>query len=168
MNAGILICHFSQIQPRVFQFFQLLKANKRQKPLHITCGTVFEILCPIGDSNPCFGLERAASWAARRMGPLDGGDSSKRPIDCQMSCLLKAGRYVILIRVAILAFLSSRVSDPTGSRLGSRCCLTRLSLGQVYGFEEVGQAHYNMGAGQVVFGNRVALVGAPERGLGRW
>ena len=26
-------------------------------------------LCPVGDSNPCFGLERAASWAARRTGP---------------------------------------------------------------------------------------------------
>lgn len=25
--------------------------------------------CPIGESNPCFRLERAASWAARRMGP---------------------------------------------------------------------------------------------------
>jgi hypothetical protein len=25
-------------------------------------------LCPIGDSNPCFGLERATSWASRRMG----------------------------------------------------------------------------------------------------
>lgn len=30
------------------------------------CGSV----CPIGDSNPCFCLERAASWAARRMGLL--------------------------------------------------------------------------------------------------
>ena len=25
--------------------------------------------CPIGGSNPCFGLERATSWATRRMGP---------------------------------------------------------------------------------------------------
>ena len=25
-------------------------------------------LCPIGESNSCFGLERATSWAARRMG----------------------------------------------------------------------------------------------------
>ncbi len=25
-------------------------------------------LCPQGDSNPCFGLERATSWAARRWG----------------------------------------------------------------------------------------------------
>lgn len=28
-------------------------------------------LCPIGESNPCFSLERATSWAARRMGPLN-------------------------------------------------------------------------------------------------
>lgn len=26
------------------------------------------LLCPIGDSNPCFCLERATSWATRRMG----------------------------------------------------------------------------------------------------
>ncbi len=40
-------------------------------------------------------------------------------------------------------------------------------LGQVYPFEEIGQAHYEMEQGKVVFGNRVALVGAPETGLGR-
>lgn len=40
-------------------------------------------------------------------------------------------------------------------------------LGAVYAFEDVGQAHYDMEQGQVVFGNRVALVGAPEPGLGR-
>jgi len=40
-------------------------------------------------------------------------------------------------------------------------------LGQVYSFEEIGQAHYEMEQGKVVFGNRVALVGAPETGLGR-
>lgn len=40
-------------------------------------------------------------------------------------------------------------------------------LGGVYAFEEIGQAHYDMEQGKVVFGNRVALVGAPEPGLGR-
>ncbi|UCC86082.1 MAG: crotonyl-CoA carboxylase/reductase [Anaerolineales bacterium] len=40
-------------------------------------------------------------------------------------------------------------------------------LGEVYAFAGVGQAHYDMEQGQVVFGNRVALVGAPEPGLGR-
>jgi crotonyl-CoA carboxylase/reductase len=40
-------------------------------------------------------------------------------------------------------------------------------LGQVYSFEEIGQAHYDMEEGEVVFGNRVALVGAAESGLGR-
>ena len=29
-----------------------------------------ELLCPQGDSNPCLGLERAPSWAARRWGRL--------------------------------------------------------------------------------------------------
>ena len=28
------------------------------------------LLCPQGDSNPCLGLERAPSWAARRWGRL--------------------------------------------------------------------------------------------------
>ncbi len=41
------------------------------------------------------------------------------------------------------------------------------SLGKVYTFDEIGQAHYDMEQGQEVFGNRVALVGAPEPGLGR-
>jgi crotonyl-CoA carboxylase/reductase len=40
-------------------------------------------------------------------------------------------------------------------------------LGKLYSFDEIGQAHYDMGEGQEVFGNRVALVGAPEPGLGR-
>lgn len=40
-------------------------------------------------------------------------------------------------------------------------------LGQVYAFEQIGQAHADMEAGHDTFGNRVALVGAPERGLGR-
>jgi crotonyl-CoA carboxylase/reductase len=39
-------------------------------------------------------------------------------------------------------------------------------LGEVYSFDGIGQAHYDMEAGEVVFGNRVALVGAPETGLG--
>ena len=40
-------------------------------------------------------------------------------------------------------------------------------LGQVYAFEDIGQAHYDMQQGKTVFGNRVALVGAPQPGLGR-
>lgn len=40
-------------------------------------------------------------------------------------------------------------------------------LGEVYAFADIGQAHYDMEQGQVVFGNRVALVGAPQPGLGR-
>jgi crotonyl-CoA carboxylase/reductase len=40
-------------------------------------------------------------------------------------------------------------------------------LGAVYSFDEIGQAHYDMGEGHEVFGNRVALVGAQEPGLGR-
>jgi len=40
-------------------------------------------------------------------------------------------------------------------------------LGKVYRFEEIGQAHHDMERGEIVFGNRVALVGAPEPGLGR-
>ena len=40
-------------------------------------------------------------------------------------------------------------------------------LGNVYSFEIIGQAHAEMEEGTVVFGNRVALVGAPETGMGR-
>jgi crotonyl-CoA carboxylase/reductase len=40
-------------------------------------------------------------------------------------------------------------------------------LGEVYSFDEVGQAHYDMEQGLDVFGNRVILVGADEPGLGR-
>ncbi|MFQ5407736.1 MAG: crotonyl-CoA carboxylase/reductase [Anaerolineales bacterium] len=39
-------------------------------------------------------------------------------------------------------------------------------LGEVYAFEDIGKAHADMEAGKAVLGNRVALVGAPERGLG--
>ena len=40
-------------------------------------------------------------------------------------------------------------------------------LGYVYDFENIGQAHFDMEEGEAVFGNRVALLGAPEAGLGR-
>lgn len=40
-------------------------------------------------------------------------------------------------------------------------------LGEVYPFEDIGKAHYDMEQGKVVFGNRVALVGASKPGLGR-
>jgi len=40
-------------------------------------------------------------------------------------------------------------------------------VGKVYAFEDIGKAHSDMEAGKTVFGNRVALVGAPEPGLGR-
>jgi len=40
-------------------------------------------------------------------------------------------------------------------------------LGEVYSFEDIGKAHRDMEEGRVVFGNRVALVGASEQGLGK-
>jgi crotonyl-CoA carboxylase/reductase len=40
-------------------------------------------------------------------------------------------------------------------------------LGKVYPFEDVGLAHYEMGEGLEVFGNRVILVGASETGMGK-
>jgi crotonyl-CoA carboxylase/reductase len=39
-------------------------------------------------------------------------------------------------------------------------------MGQVYPFDQVGQAHYDMESGKETFGNRVILVGTPEKGLG--
>jgi len=41
------------------------------------------------------------------------------------------------------------------------------ALGEVLPFEDIGRAHYEMGEGIEVFGNRVALVGAATTGLGR-
>ncbi|MFQ5921362.1 MAG: crotonyl-CoA carboxylase/reductase [Anaerolineales bacterium] len=40
-------------------------------------------------------------------------------------------------------------------------------LGEVYSFEDIGIAHYDMEEGKTVFGNRVALVGAPTVGQGK-
>ena len=40
-------------------------------------------------------------------------------------------------------------------------------VGDVFTFENIGEAHYQMESGTGAFGNRVALVGAPEPGLGR-
>ncbi len=40
-------------------------------------------------------------------------------------------------------------------------------VGQVYTFDEIGLAHYEMELGEQVFGNKVALVGASETGLGK-
>jgi crotonyl-CoA carboxylase/reductase len=40
------------------------------------------------------------------------------------------------------------------------------ALGEVVPFGDIGRAHYEMGEGTEVFGNRVALVGAPTTGLG--
>jgi crotonyl-CoA carboxylase/reductase len=40
-------------------------------------------------------------------------------------------------------------------------------LGEVYSFEDIGMAHYDMEKGKIVFGNRVALIGTPRPGLGR-
>ena len=40
-------------------------------------------------------------------------------------------------------------------------------LGDVYSFDDIGAAHAGMESGDGVLGNRVALVGAPEAGLGR-
>jgi crotonyl-CoA carboxylase/reductase len=41
------------------------------------------------------------------------------------------------------------------------------AVGEVLPFADIGRAHYEMGEGIEVFGNRVALVGAPHAGLGR-
>jgi hypothetical protein len=40
------------------------------------------------------------------------------------------------------------------------------ALGEVVAFDGIPDAHQRMGGGVEVFGNRVALVGAPEQGLG--
>ena len=40
-------------------------------------------------------------------------------------------------------------------------------VGKVYTFDEIGLAHYDMELGKEVFGNKVALVGAAETGLGK-
>lgn len=40
-------------------------------------------------------------------------------------------------------------------------------VGKVYTFDQIGEAHHDMESGKETFGNRVALVGAPETGLGR-
>lgn len=40
-------------------------------------------------------------------------------------------------------------------------------VGDVFAFEEIGEAHHQMESGVGAFGNRVALVGAPEAGHGR-
>ncbi|MEM7344112.1 MAG: crotonyl-CoA carboxylase/reductase [Chloroflexota bacterium] len=40
-------------------------------------------------------------------------------------------------------------------------------VGKIYQFDEIGLAHYEMEAGLEVFGNKVALVGASEPGMGR-
>jgi crotonyl-CoA carboxylase/reductase len=40
-------------------------------------------------------------------------------------------------------------------------------LSEIYKFEDIGKAHFDMEQGKRVFGNRVALVGAPQPGLGR-
>jgi methylmalonyl-CoA mutase, N-terminal domain len=54
---------------------------------------VVENLCPQRDSNPCFGLERAASWAARRWGP--GGQNSTTSIPGRQ---FFAARYASRVR----------------------------------------------------------------------
>ena len=41
------------------------------------------------------------------------------------------------------------------------------AVGDVFSFDDIGEAHYQMEAGLGGFGNRVALVGAPTPGLGR-
>ena len=40
-------------------------------------------------------------------------------------------------------------------------------MGQVYTFDQIGQAHYDMESGKDTQGNRVVLVGASEKGLGK-
>ena len=43
-------------------------------------------VCPQGGSNPCFGLERATSWATRRWGRGDAQILSWHSLDCQSKC----------------------------------------------------------------------------------
>ena len=40
-------------------------------------------------------------------------------------------------------------------------------LGQIYNFDQIGQAHYDMEQGEKAIGNRVSLVGAEQPGMGR-
>ena len=40
-------------------------------------------------------------------------------------------------------------------------------MGELYTFEDIGEAHYDMEQGKTVFGNRTALVGAKESGMGK-
>jgi crotonyl-CoA carboxylase/reductase len=40
-------------------------------------------------------------------------------------------------------------------------------VSDVYSFEDIGKAHQDMEDGKKVFGNRVALVGASEKGSGK-
>lgn len=60
-------------------------------------------------------------------------------------------------------------NDEQANAYNDLVCKGRIDpcLGKLYAFEKIGQAHHDMAEGKVVFGNRVALVGAPEAGLGR-
>ena len=64
---------------------------------------------------------------------------------------------------------SHGTNDEQAAAYNQLVCDSRIDpcLGKLYDFEGIGQAHYDMEEGKVVFGNRVALVGAPEAGMGR-
>ena len=65
--------------------------------------------------------------------------------------------------------LLSHTNDVQASAYNQLVCERKIDpcVGDVYAFEDIGKAHYDMEEGKVVFGNRVALVGAPQPGLGR-
>jgi crotonyl-CoA carboxylase/reductase len=64
---------------------------------------------------------------------------------------------------------SHGTNDPQAAAYNQLVCERKIDpcLGEVYAFAEIGKAHYDMEEGKVVFGNRVALVGAAQPGLGR-
>ena len=64
---------------------------------------------------------------------------------------------------------SHGVNDEQAGEYNKLVCEAKIDpcLGKVYPFEEIGQAHADMADGKVVFGNRVALIGAHDKGLGR-
>ncbi len=64
---------------------------------------------------------------------------------------------------------SHGANDEQASAYNQLVCNGKIDpcLGDVYRFEDIGRAHAEMEEGKVVYGNRVALVGASETGLGR-
>jgi hypothetical protein len=66
---------------KVYVPISLFEALHFQKLFHRDI-TIFEMglcKCPQGESNPCFGLERATSWAARRWGLKRWNNTTRLP-----------------------------------------------------------------------------------------